>query len=302
MTTQVNLAGIKMKNPITTGSGTFSYGLDVAKIWDLSQLGAIVVKSISLTPWKGAPTPRIVETPSGMLNAIGLQNPGVEGFIDNYLPQLRTFDTPLIVNIVENDIEKFGQVAARISEVEGIAALEVNASCPNYKGGHLPFGASVEVITELTKTVKANTHLPVLMKLSPNVTDIVSIAKACEQAGADGIAMINTLIGMKIDLRTRRPFIGFKTGGLSGPAIRPVAVRMVYQVAQAVQIPILAMGGVVSAEDVIEFIMAGATAVAVGTTNFTNPRACPDIIAGVEKWMRENNVQDINNLRGAAYS
>jgi len=290
-----------MKNPVATASGTFGYGFDIAKLWDISQLGALVVKSIALKPWKGAPTPRIVETPSGMLNAIGLQNPGIDAFIDDYLPKLRNYSMPIIVNIVENTIDGFCELARRFDGIEGIAGLEVNASCPNYQGGNLPFCSTSEIASDLTKKIKAATRLPVLIKLSPNVTDIVTIAKAVEDAGADGIAMINTLIGMKIDLKTRKPFIGFKTGGLSGPAIKPVAVRMVYQVAQAVKIPILGMGGIMSGEDAIEFIMAGATAVSIGTANFADPWACPRIIKEIEEWMQKNKIDDINKLRSQAY-
>jgi len=300
MNTVVNLAGIQMKNPVATASGTFGYGLDMAKIWDLSLLGAMVVKSISLKPWKGAPTPRIVETASGMLNAIGLQNPGVEKFVSDYLPQLRKHSMPIIVNIVENTIDGFCEITERLNGIESIAGLEVNASCPNYQGGNLPFCSTPQAVTELTTKIKERTKLPVFIKLSPNVTDIVPIAKAVEDAGADGVALINTLIGMKIDLKTRKPFIGFKTGGLSGPAIKPVAVRMVYQVAQAVRIPILGMGGIMSGADAIEFILAGATAVAVGTASFTDPWACPRIIREIEEWMQENGVKDINELRGEA--
>ena len=208
--TSVNFAGIQMKNPVATASGTFGYGLDMTKLWDISQLGALVVKSISLKPWQGAPTPRIVETYGGMLNAIGLQNPGVEKFITDFLPQLRKYSMPIVVNIVENTIDGFCELAERLDTVEGIAGLEVNTSCPNYQGGNLPFCSTTEVAAELTKKIKVQTRLPVLIKLSPNVTDIVSIAKAVEAAGADGIAMINTLIGMKIDLKNRKPFIGFK--------------------------------------------------------------------------------------------
>lgn len=332
--TAITLAGITMKNPVATASGTFGYGLEMAKIWDLSLLGALVVKSISTKPWRGAPTPRIVETPAGMLNAIGLQNPGIDAFINSYLPKLldelttgkrvkispsargrvrwggssrkntkETLNTtPLIVNIVGNTVDEFRELAEKLDPIPGIAGLEVNASCPNYQGGNLPFCVTTKAVSELIQTVKKATKLPVFIKLSPNVTDIVEIAKASESAGADGIAMINTLIGMKIDTRTKKPFIGFKTGGLSGPAIHPVGVRMVWQVAQEVKIPILGMGGIATAEDAIEFIMAGATAVAVGTANFTDPWACPKIIKGIEKWMKENSVKDINEIRGASFN
>lgn len=301
LNTSINLAGIKMKNPISTASGTFGYGLEMGKIWELSLLGALTTKSISLDPWKGAPTPRIVETPYGMLNAIGLQNPGVDVFISDILPKLREHNVPLIVNIVENTIKGFAKLAARLDKKKGVKALEVNASCPNYEGGNLPFCIDTRIVTKLTKAIKNETKLPVLIKLSPNVTDIVLIAKACEEAGADGISMINTLIGMKIDLSTRKPFIGFKTGGLSGPAIKPIAVRMIYQVAQAVQIPILGMGGIMTGEDVIEFIIAGAQAVSIGTANFTDPWAAPRIIKEMEEWMKKNNVEDINEILGQAW-
>jgi len=297
----VNLGGLIMKNPVTTASGTFGFGPEYAPYVDLNRLGAIVVKGTTLEPRKGNPTPRMVETPAGMLNSIGLQNPGVDYFIEKSLPYLKEYDTPVIVNIAGNSLEDYAEVTRRLNGAKGVAAIEVNISCPNVKQGGMVFGTSCAMASEVVETVKKNTHLPVIAKLSPNVTDIVEIARGVRDAGADALALINTLLGMKLDIRSRKPVLANIMGGLSGPAIRPVAVRVVWQVAQAVNLPILGMGGIMTAEDAIEFILAGATAVAVGTANFVNPRATMDILAGIESYMEKYGVADVNELIGAAW-
>lgn len=297
----VNLGGLKMKNPVTTASGTFGFGPEYAPYVDLNRLGAIVVKGTTLEPRKGNPTPRIVETPAGILNSIGLQNPGVDKFIRESLPFLRDYDTPVVVNIAGNSLEDYAEVTRRLSRAEGVSALEVNISCPNVKQGGMIFGTSCTMASEVIAAVRKNTPLPVIAKLSPNVTNIVEIAQGVADAGADALALINTLLGMKIDIHTRKPVLGNIMGGLSGPAVRPVAVRIVWQVAQAVKLPILGMGGIMTAEDALEFIMAGATAVAVGTANFVNPRATMDILAGIRQYMDRYGVKDINELIGAAW-
>ncbi|MDT3698246.1 MAG: dihydroorotate dehydrogenase [Thermincola sp.] len=297
----VDLGGLAMKNPVTTASGTFGFGPEYAPYIDLNKLGAIVVKGTTLEPRAGNPTPRIAETPAGMLNCIGLQNPGVDHFIEKSLPFLKEYDTPVIVNIAGNSLEDYAEVTRRLSGAKGVNALEVNISCPNVKQGGMVFGTSCVMAAEVIRVVKANTALPVIAKLSPNVTDVVEIARGVAEAGADALALINTLLGMKIDIHTRKPVLGNVMGGLSGPAIRPVAVRIVWQVAQAVKLPILGMGGITTADDAIEFILAGATAVAVGTANFVNPRATLDILAGIEQYMEKYGVKDINDLVGAAW-
>ena len=297
----VNLGGLKMKNPVTTASGTFGFGPEYAPYIDLNRLGAIVVKGTTLEPRKGNPTPRIVETPAGILNCIGLQNPGVDYFIEHGLPYLRDYATPVIVNIAGNSLEDYAELARRLSAAAGVAALEVNISCPNVKQGGMVFGTSCAMASDVIRTVRDNTKLPLIAKLSPNVTDIVEIAEGVAAAGADALALINTLLGMKIDIYSRKPVLGNVMGGLSGPAIRPVAVRIVWQVARAVNLPVLGMGGIMTAEDAIEFILAGATAVAVGTANFINPRATMDILEGIESYMEKFAVKDINELVGAAY-
>lgn len=297
----VNLGGLAMKNPVTTASGTFGFGPEYAPYVDLNKLGAIVVKGTSLKPQLGNPVPRIVETPAGMLNAIGLQNPGVDYFIEHSLPYLAEYDTPVIVNIYGHSLEDFAEVTQKLSNVKGVSALEVNISCPNVNKGGMVFGTDCVMAAEVIRTVKENTGLPVIAKLSPNVTNIVEIADAVAQAGADALALINTLLGMAIDIHQRKPVLGNKVGGLSGPAIRPVAVRIIWQVAQAVDLPILGMGGVMTGEDAVELILAGATAVAVGTANFVNPRATMDVLAGIRQYMEKYGVKDINELVGAAW-
>ncbi|MGB9802786.1 dihydroorotate dehydrogenase [Desulfofundulus sp.] len=297
----VDVAGIRMKNPVTTASGTFGFGSEYASFVDLNRLGAIVVKGTTLLPRQGNPPPRIVETPAGILNAIGLQNPGVDYFIEVAMPYLRHFDLPVIVNIAGDTVEDYAALAARLDGVPGVAGLEVNISCPNVKKGGLAFGADPDSASAVVRAVKGATRLPVLVKLSPNVTSIVKLAEAVVNAGADALSMINTLLGMAIDIRRRRPLLANVMGGLSGPAIRPVAVRAVWQVYQTLKVPIIGMGGIVTAGDALEFIMAGATAVAVGTANFVNPRATMDIIDGLERFLLEEGVPDIRELIGAAH-
>lgn len=296
----VNVGGLKLKNPVLTASGTFGFGLELLPYLELNQLGGVVVKGTTLQPRQGNPPPRLVETPAGLLNAIGLQNPGVDYFLAEILPELRQHQTNFIVNISGNTVEEYGILAAKLS-VPGVAALEVNISCPNVKAGGMVFGTDPALVAQVTRQVKSNTHLPVIVKLSPNVTDVTAIARAAAEAGADALSLINTLLGMAIDIYKRKPVLGSVTGGLSGPAVKPVAVRMVWQVAQAVKIPIIGMGGIVTVEDALEFILAGATAVAVGTGNFLNPRATIEIIQGLEKYCLDNGIENINELVGAAH-
>ncbi|GBF32992.1 dihydroorotate dehydrogenase catalytic subunit [Desulfocucumis palustris] len=296
----VNVGGIIMKNPVTTASGTFGYGPEYGRIIDLNRLGAIVVKGTTLSARQGNPTPRIAETPSGMLNAIGLQNPGVDKFISEALPFLRNYQLPVIVNISGDTVEDYHKLAGILDRAQGVGGIEVNISCPNVKKGGLQFGSDPDSAGEVIRAVRRATSLPVIAKLSPNVTSIAAVAEKVAEAGADALSMINTLLGMAIDIKSRRPVLGNIMGGLSGPAVRPVAVRAVWQVYRAVKLPIIGMGGITCAEDALEFIMAGATAVAVGTANFVNPRATIDIIDGLEKFMLENNIKDINEIIGIA--
>jgi len=294
----VDFAGIKLKNPVLTASGTFGYGEEFAEFVDLNKLGGVIVKGISLKPIKGNPPPRIWETPSGMLNAIGLENPGVDVFLGEKLPYLRKFDTAVIVNVFGYSLEDYVGVVERLGSAPGVAGLEVNISCPNVKQGGIVFGTNLKAAFELLSALRKATKLPLIAKLSPNVTDITEFAKAARDAGCDGLSLINTLLGMAIDVRCGRPRLANCTGGLSGPAIRPVAVRMVWQTAQAVPLPIIGMGGIVTGEDALEFILAGASAVAVGTANFVNPRATLDVIAGMEQVMREQGMSDVKSLIG----
>ncbi len=294
----VSFAGIRLKNPVLTASGTFGYGEEYAEFVDLNKLGGVIVKGISLKPIRGNPPPRIWETPSGMLNAIGLENPGVDVFLDVKLPYLRKFDTAVIVNVFGYSLEEYVGVVERLDSAPGIAGLEVNISCPNVKAGGIVFGTNLKAASELLSAVRKATRLPVIAKLSPNVTDITEFAKAARDSGCDGLSLINTLLGMAIDVRCRRPRLANCTGGLSGPAIRPVAVRMVWQAARAVQLPIIGMGGIVTGEDALEFILAGATAVAVGTANFINPAATMAVLSGIESLMREQGIQKISELIG----
>lgn len=301
MNLSVKIGNLNLRNPVMTASGTFGYGEEYAEFIDLGRLGAIVVKGLSLLPKEGNPPPRIVETASGMLNAIGLQNIGVERFIAEKLPFLRTFALPVIVNFFGDSLEEYAAAAARLSEVEGIHALEMNISCPNKQAGWAVFGTDPSVTASVVRAARAATHLPLIVKLSPNVTDIALMARVAEEAGADAISLINTLTGMAINIRSRRPKLANVRGGLSGPAIRPVAVRMVYDVYKAVKLPIIGMGGIMTGEDAIEFILAGASAVAVGTANFVNPCASVRVLEGIEDYMRSEGTQDISELVGAAH-
>lgn len=296
--TAVNIAGVQMKNPVVTASGTFGYGEEFGSFYDISRLGGIMVKGVSAQPWLGNQGVRIAETAAGMLNSVGLQNPGVDYFLDHYLPELRQKDLAVFVNVVGHAVDEYAAAVEKLEGHEGIAGLEVNISCPNLKAGGLAFGTDPQKAAEVTAEVKKRTKLPVIMKLSPNVTNIAEIAKAVEAAGADGVSLINTLLGMAIDVKTRRPILGNVVGGLSGPAIKPVALRMVWQVHQAVQIPIIGMGGIVSATDAIEFMLAGATGVAIGCGNFINPMTAVDVIAGIEEWLDKEGVADINEIIG----
>lgn len=297
----VELPGLSLKNPIIPASGCFGFGKEYAHFYDLSVLGAIAVKATTLEPRYGNPTPRVAETPAGMLNAIGLQNPGLDAVLEKELPWLEKFDVPIIANVAGTDTDDYVAVAERIADAPNVKAIELNISCPNVKKGGITFGTVPSVAAELTRLVKDVSRVPVYVKLSPNVTDIVEMAKAVEDAGADGLSLINTLLGMRIDLRTRKPILANGAGGLSGPAIKPVAVRMIYQVSQAVSIPIIGMGGIMSAEDVIEFFLAGASAVMVGTANFVDPYACPDIIEKLPEQLDRMGVDHISELTGASW-
>lgn len=296
---EVHVAGIRMKNPVMTASGTFGYGNEYADFIDLNQLGAIVVKGITSVPWPGNPMPRIIETPSGMLNAIGLQNVGVDGFIEKKLPYLRNFDVPVIVNICGKQLKEYVEVTEKLDDADGVAAIELNISCPNLHCGGMSFGVDPQLTYQLVKSVREKTSLPLLVKLSPNVTDITVIARAAEDAGADGLSAINTVLGMTIDIKTRRPMLANITGGLSGPAIKPIALRMVWQVYNAVKLPIIGMGGIMTGDDAIAFFIAGASAVAVGTANFVNPRAPLGVIDGIRAYLEKYGVSSIKELVGS---
>lgn len=297
----IDLPGLSLKNPIMPASGCFGFGREYADFYDLNQLGAIMIKATTPEPRYGNPTPRVAETPCGMLNAIGLQNPGLEKVISEELEWLKQFDTPIIANVAGSETEDYVQVAKEISKVSNVHALELNISCPNVKTGGIAFGTVPEVAAELTKRVKEVSEVPVYVKLSPNVTNIVEIAKAVEQAGADGLTMINTLLGMRIDLKTAKPILANGMGGLSGPAIKPVAIRMIHQVSQVVNIPIIGMGGIQNAEDVIEYFYAGASAVAVGTQNFVDPFVCPNIIEDLPRLLDELGCDHISELTGRSW-
>ncbi|MCQ2421531.1 MAG: dihydroorotate dehydrogenase [Lachnospiraceae bacterium] len=297
MNTKVNLAGVELKNPVLTASGTFGSGMEFSRFVDLNKLGGVVTKGVSVTPWEGNPTPRIAETTGGMLNAIGLQNPGLDVFLQRDLPFLQKYDTKIIVNVCGHTPEEYMKAVERLS-TSVADLLEINISCPNVKAGGITFGTDSKMVESITSELKKLTKKPIFMKLSPNVTDITEIAKAAEAGGADGISLINTLMGMKIDINRRTFALANKTGGLSGPAIKPVAVRMVYQVSKSVKLPIIGMGGIASAEDAIEFLMAGATAVSVGTANFHNPKVTEEIAAGIEEFMRAKSIKDINEIIG----
>ncbi len=294
----VDLAGLRLKNPVIAASGTFGYGQEYADYVDLNQLGGIAVKGLSLKPRAGNPPPRIMETTGGMLNSVGLQNIGVEAFIEEKLPFLSQYDVAVIANIYGETLEEYSKVAAKLSAAKGVSALEVNISCPNVKNGGLSFGADPKAAAQVTRRVKAQTDLPVIVKLTPNVTDIVLIARAVEKAGADAVSLINTLTGLAVDVQTKTPRLKNITGGLSGPAIKPVALRMVWQVAQNVSIPVIGMGGIMNAEDALEFFIVGASAVQIGTANFVNPRATMDILDGLETYLQENKLKHISDLVG----
>lgn len=298
MNTRVNLAGVLLKNPIMTASGTFGSGQEYSEFVDLNKLGAVVTKGVANVPWPGNPTPRVAEVYGGMLNAIGLQNPGIDVFVQRDIPFLTHYDTRIIVNVCGKTASDYIEVVERLAE-QPVDMLEINISCPNVKEGGIAFGQNAASVEEITKEVKKYARQPVIMKLSPNVTDITEMAKAAEAGGADVISLINTLTGMKIDVNRRKFALANRTGGMSGPAVHPIAVRMVYQAAQAVNIPIIGVGGVQSTEDALELILAGATAVSVGTANFTNPTATIDIINGIQDYMENNGVEDINELIGA---
>ena len=297
---KVNVGGIAMKNPVMTASGTFGYGLEFSRFVDLSRLGAFVTKGISSEPWPGNRPPRIVETRAGMLNAIGLQNIGVDAFIKEKLPQIRKIEAVAIVNIVGREIGDYVAVAKKLNRQEGIAGLELNISCPNIKQGGISFGQREDLCKDVTEAVKrAAPDKPLIVKLTPNVTDVAAIALAVESGGADAVSLINTLTGMAIDIKTRKPVLANITGGLSGPAIKPVALRMVWQVARAVKIPVVGLGGISCWEDAVEFLVAGATAVAVGTANFINPETSVDIVDGIQSYLKKNKMSDVYQLIGS---
>lgn len=299
---EVKLPGLDLKNPIIPASGCFGFGKEFSRFYDLSCLGAIMIKATTKEPRFGNPTPRLAETGAGMLNAIGLQNPGLDSVLHNELPWLEQFDTPIIANVAGSQVEDYVEVAEHISKAPNVHALELNISCPNVKTGGIAFGTNPEMAADLTKAVKEVSDVPVYVKLSPNVANITEIALAIEEAGADGLTMINTLIGMRLDLKTGKPILANKTGGLSGPAVKPVAIRMVYEVSQAVNIPIIGMGGVQTAEDALEFLLAGASAVAVGTANFVNPFACPEIIEQLPSVLRQYGYQSIEECIGRSWN
>jgi len=295
----VEIAGIELKNPVMPASGTFGYGEEFAPYLDLEKIGAIVTKGLSLRPKAGNPTPRIAETTGGMLNAIGLQNVGIDAFIEQKVPFLRQLDTPTIVNFFGNTLEEYGEIARRLSEVPEVAGVELNISCPNVKQGGIVFGTDPAAAAGVVELVRRNLRKPLIVKLSPNVTDITVLARAVEEAGADAISCINTLTGMAVDVRSRRPRLANRTGGLSGPAIRPVALRMVHQVVQAVRVPVIGVGGIVHAEDALEFLIVGASAVQVGTANFVDPSAMASIVDGIADFCRQEGVEDIRDLIGS---
>jgi len=297
MNMKVNLAGVELRNPVMTASGTFGSGIEYSEFVDLNRLGAIVTKGVANIPWAGNPTPRIAETYGGMLNAIGLQNPGMEVFIERDMPFLQTYKTKIIVNVCGKTEEDYIDVVERLSD-QPVDLLEINISCPNIKEGGIAFGQDPKSVEQITAAVKKHAKQPIIMKLSPNVTDITEMARAAEAGGADALSLIDTITGMKIDIDKRQFAVANKTGGLSGPAIKPIAVRMVYQVANAVKLPIIGMGGIATAEDALEFILAGATAVSVGTANFANPYATIEVVEGIEAYMKKYGISDINDLIG----
>ena len=298
MNTKVTIAGVTLKNPVMTASGTFGSGMEYSDFVDLNRLGAVVTKGVANVPWPGNPTPRVAETYGGMLNAIGLQNPGIDVFAERDIPFLKKYDTAVIVNVCGKTVEDYLEVVERLGD-EPVDMLEINVSCPNVKEGAIAFGQKADCLYDITSQIKKKAKQPVIMKLSPNVTDITEMAKAAEAAGADALSMINTLTGMKIDIHKRKFVLANKTGGLSGPAIKPVAVRMVYQAAHTVKIPIIGMGGIATAEDAVEFLLAGASAVAVGAMNFVNPYTTIEVIEGIEAYMKQYGIEDVKEIIGA---
>ncbi len=295
---QTEIGGITLKNPVMTASGTFGYGREFEAFMDLNRLGGLIVKGLSLAPSKGNPPPRIIETPCGMLNAIGLENVGLDAFIETKLPFLRGLDTPIFVNIYGDSIEQYAELAARLDDVPGVAGVEVNISCPNVKAGGVAFGTDARTAYQVVRAVRAQTRLPTMVKLSPNVTDITAIARSVEEGGADSISLINTITGMAIDLGARRPLLANITGGLSGPAIKPIALRMVWQTVQAVAVPVIGIGGITSARDALEFLVVGAAAVQIGTANFINPQAATDVIDGISNYMQDKEITKITDIIG----
>lgn len=297
LNTKINIAGVEFKNPVMTASGTFGSGMEYSEFVDLNCLGAVVTKGVANVPWEGNPTPRVQETYGGMLNAIGLQNPGIDVFIERDIPFLKQYDTKIIVNVCGRSAADYVEVVEKLGD-QPVDMLEINVSCPNVKHGGIAFGQDPKCLFDITKEIKAHAKQPIIMKLSPNVTDITEMAKAAEAAGSDALSLINTITGMKIDIHKRTFALANKTGGLSGPAIKPVAVRMVYQTANAVKIPIIGMGGIANAEDAIEFMLAGATGVAVGAMNFVNPYTTAEVVKGIEDYMRQYNIENIMDVVG----
>lgn len=298
MNTKVMIAGVELKNPVMTASGTFGSGMEYSEFVDLNRLGAVVTKGVANVPWPGNPTPRVAETYGGMLNAIGLQNPGIDVFLDRDVPFLQKYDTKIIVNVCGKTVEDYLEVVEKLGDAP-VDMLEINVSCPNVKEGAIAFGQKADCLFDITSKIRAKAKQPVIMKLSPNVTDIAEMARAAQAGGADAVSLINTITGMKIDIHRRTFALKNKTGGLSGPAIKPVAVRMVYQASQAVKIPVIGMGGIASAEDAVEFILAGASAVAVGAMNFVNPYLTEEVVSGIEAYMKQYQVENLTDLIGA---
>ena len=298
MNTKVTIAGVEFKNPVMTASGTFGSGMEYGEFVDLNQLGAVVTKGVANVPWPGNPTPRVAETYGGMLNAIGLQNPGIDVFLERDIPFLKQYDTKIIVNVCGKSVADYLEVVENLADVP-VDMLEINVSCPNVKEGAIAFGQRADSLYEITSQIRKKAKQPIIMKLSPNVTDITEMAKAAEAAGSDAISLINTITGMKIDVHSRKFALANKTGGMSGPAIKPVAVRMVYQASHAVSIPIIGMGGIANAEDAVEFLLAGASAVAVGAMNFVNPYTTVEVVRGIEEYMEKYHIENITELIGA---
>ncbi|MBQ7934567.1 MAG: dihydroorotate dehydrogenase [Lachnospiraceae bacterium] len=299
MNMQTTLAGVTFQNPVMTASGTFGSGMEYAEFVDLNKLGAVVTKGVANVPWPGNPTPRVAEVYGGMLNAIGLQNPGIDVFMERDIPFLKQYDTKIIVNVCGKSVEDYVEVVERLGEEPAVSMLEINVSCPNVKEGAIAFGQKADALYHITQEIKKKAKQPIIMKLSPNVTDITEMARAAEAAGADALSLINTLTGMKIDIHKRKFAIANKTGGMSGPAIKPIAVRMVYQTARAVQIPIIGMGGIANAEDAIEFLLAGASAISVGAMNFVNPYCTMEIVQGIADYMEQYHIENLRDLIGA---